>query len=227
MAKSDSSDIFMTLTGDAGPLEGESTTELKIAGRPPNELLNGFAPGRMFEITKFDFGVGVEQQAVEAFEYPGLAQALASIPGMRPGMRIGPRPGALPKRPPRNPNQPRPSLDESPVTVQPITFSRPMDKASHLLLHHTIARTFFRSAALVKRKSAGGNAAGEPYLRMDFKGVLLIDASWSDGEPIEETYTFHARAITMRYRPQLPDGSLGAAKVGFWSMVPNEREAPL
>ena len=102
-----------------------------------------------------------------------------------------------------------------------------MDRASPLLLYHTIKRTYFDRVAIVKRKSAGGAAAGEAYLRMDFEGVILITASWDNDDPITESYSFHARAITMRYRPQLPNGSLESPKVGFWSLVPDATEAKI
>jgi type VI protein secretion system component Hcp len=218
MAKEDSTDIFMIFKEEkkGSPLPGGSTTELKIKGSPRNDLLKGFEPLSMFEISKFDFGVGVAQQAVEEFEYPGLKAALAAVPGVKP-----------PARKPRAKSVPGQTLDESPVTIQPVSFTRRMDRASSVLLHHTIKRTYFEHVALVKRKAAGGAAAGEAYLRLDFEGVILIEANWSDDDPIEETYAFQARAITMRYKPQLPDGKLGAAKVGFWSMVPNAVETRL
>jgi type VI protein secretion system component Hcp len=218
MAKEDSTDIFMMFKEkkNGKPLPGESTTELKVKDGPGNELLNGFAARAMFEISKFDFGVGVAQQAVEEFEYPGLKAALAAVPGVK-----------LPPRKPRAKSAPGQTLDESPVTIQPVSFTRRMDRASSILLHHTIKRTYFEHVALVKRKAAGGAAAGEAYLRLDFEGVILIEANWSNDDPIEETYSFQARAITVRYKPQLPDGKLGAAKVGFWSMVPNAVETRL
>ena len=118
-------------------------------------------------------------------------------------------------------------MDDTPVTIQAIGFSRKMDAASPLLLYHTINRTYFKRVAIIKRKSAGGLSAGEAYLRMDFEGVILIEANWSNDDPVTEDYSFHARAITMRYKPQLPDGTLGAAKVGFWSLDPNGTEATL
>ena len=213
MATGDSTDMFMILVDDKGPLMGESTAELRVPGRPSNSLTNGFEPGRMFEISKFDFGVGVGQEALDEMEYPDRKGGSGSA--RQSGM------------PPRRKIRPGQSRDETPVTIQPISFTREMDRASHLLLHHTIKRTFFRRAAIVKRKSAGGGAAGEAYLRIECKGVMLIEASWSDDQPVEETYSFHARAITVYYRPQKADGSLGALLHGFWSMVPNEQETPL
>lgn len=216
MPAADSVDIFMMFKVNGAALPGESTTELSVKGSPRNDLLNGFKPGEMFEISKFDFGVGVEQETVEEFEYPGRKAAQAALHGLKPTARQR-----------RKRSAPGQTIEQSPVTVQPVTFTRQMDRASYLLLHHTIQRTYFERVALVKRKSTGGPLAGEAYLRLDFEGVILTEASWTNDDPIEETYSFQARAITMRYKPQLPDGTLGAAMVGFWSVVPNAKEAQL
>ena len=209
MAAGDSSDILMKFVlkekgQKEGPIQGESSTELVIAGEQRSNLLAGFKKKFMFEIDSFNFSVGIDDDS-----------------------------GAAPRGTPAAPQggfqawrSGRPHKDY-PVTVQPITFSRPIDRASNLLLQHCIACTSFESASLVKRKAAGSAAAGEAYLRMDFTGVLITEIEWSNDEPIKETCKFISRAITVRYRPQLPDGSLGIIRLGFWSMLPWEREAEL
>lgn len=221
MAGEQSTDIFMFFREKDGsmPLRGECTTELNIPGKKRNDLYTGFEKEHMFEVSQFSFGVGVDDPDDEEDAnglQPELKQAMGQIPGFK-----------FPKRFARTIKKPGQRRDDTPVSVHPVTFSRGMDVASSLLLAATIQRTYFKRVALVKRKSAGGAAAGEPYLRMDFCGALLIQASWTNDEPVKETYEFHARSITMRYRPQLEDGSLGAPRVGFWSMVPNEKEAKL
>jgi len=223
MAAGDSSDILMKFVlkkkGEReGPIEGESSTELVIAGEQRSNLLAGFKKKFMFEIDSFNFSVGINDDS-------GAAPAR---PGQNPAAH-----GAAPRGTPAAPQggfqawrSGRPHKDY-PVTVQPITFSRPIDRASNLLLQHCIACTSFESASLVKRKAAGTAAAGEGYLRMDFTGVLITEIEWSNDEPIKETCKFISRAITVRYRPQLPDGTLGIIRLGFWSMLPWEREAEL
>jgi type VI protein secretion system component Hcp len=112
------------------------------------------------------------------------------------------------------------------VQVQPMSFKRSIDRASISLLQYCINCTTFDSVTLVKRKATGGPAAGEPYLRMDFTGgVLIIEASWSNDEPVTEDCKFISRAISVQYRPQLPDGTLGIIRHGSWSMRPWD-EAP-
>lgn len=207
------SEIFMYFCQEATPLTGECQTELAVRGRPKNELLQGFHSGLMFEISRFQFGVGIEK--VENPASKEIEEFYKS--SGRPPPRNKPRPKDLPRE----------ASEDTAATVHPVTFTRAMDTASSQLLHHTIKCTYFRKVAIVKRKSAGGASAGEAYLRMDFRGVIIAQAGWSNEDPIEESYTLQARAITMRYRPQLEDGTLGASRVGFWSMVPDAREADL
>ena len=88
-----------------------------------------------------------------------------------------------------------------PVSVQPITITRPIDKSSPRLLQYCIDTTSFDSVSVVKRKAAGGPLAGQPYLRLDFAGVLIRDISWSNEEPIKEVTKLISRSITVRYRP--------------------------
>ena len=105
-----------------------------------------------------------------------------------------------------------------PVDIAPVNFSRYMDRASTVLLQHTIRRTSFDSCTVIKRKAAGSKSSGEVYLRFDFTGVMITKVSWSDDLPIKEDYDFICRAVTVSYRPQLPDGTLGAVIPGFWTM---------
>ncbi len=221
MAAGDSSDILMKFVLDGDPIPGESNTELSIAGKKPSQLLGGFEKMFMFEIDSFNFSVGIEDDSGGAQARPGQHPAghgtssrgtSAAPPAPHVGFQAW-RTGRAHKK--------------YPVNVQPITFSRPIDRASNLLLQHCIKCTSFDSATLVKRKAAGSAAAGEAYLRMDFTGVLITNIDWSNDEPIKETCKFISRAITVRYRPQLPDGTLGIIRPGFWSMLPWEHEAPL
>ena len=107
-----------------------------------------------------------------------------------------------------------------PVSVQPVLISRAIDKSSPVLLQYCIDTTLFDRVSVVKRKAAGTLLAGQPYLRLDLVDVLIKDVSWTNDEPVKEETKLISRAITIRYKPQLPDGSLGAAKIAFWSMVP-------
>ena len=241
MASQDSGDIFLKFRDQFGlPVPGESQT---VVGS--SMLFAGFGPGLMFEIDKFSLEVGIKDENSEADKVgrgqgdlaKGLATAVnalgARIPG-GPGNRFNNAVSDLRTNPGKDREEASFQAFRSgrsgvkyPVSVQPISITRPIDKSSPSLLQKCIDTESFQSATVVKRKAAGTVNAGEPYFRMDFVGVLITNVSWSNNEPITETLKFISRAITVRYRSQAADGSLYAPKVGFWSMLPWETEAPL
>ncbi len=235
MAQSQSSDILMKFILNGRAIKGESNTILDV-GTGRNELLTGFQQEQMFELESFTFSVSKDDDDSET------AKATANATSNRPGaQRAAGRSAAgdlatTTRRPQQATRTPlggfkawRTNRKQKPypVNIAPITFTRAIDRASTALMQHCIDCTSFDYVALVKRKPAGGAAAGEPYLRMDFTGVLIIDVAWTNDDPIKETCKFISRAVTVRYRPQLPSGKLGAPRVGFWSMLPWETEAPL
>jgi type VI protein secretion system component Hcp len=222
MAQGDSSDILMKFVVHGSPIAGESTTELDIPGKSRSKLFGGFVKRQMFEIDSFKFSVGIEDDTGSGG--PAAAGGGRTAPGQhgaRGAAATSTLTGGFQAWGSGRPHK------KYPVNVNPITFTRPIDRSSPVLLQHCIKCTSFDSASLVKRKSAGSAAAGEPYLRMDFVGVLITQVDWSNDDPVKETCTFISRSITVRYRPQLPDGSLGIIRPGFWSMLPWEREFPL
>jgi type VI protein secretion system component Hcp len=216
----DTGDLLMKFVMNGKPIAGGSTTELAPSSSGANPLLAGFQSGRMIEIDSLSFRCGTS----------------------------GSEPGAPPK--PKDPNQRRGSGDDDepepmnpkpggyqswragkttkyPLDIQPVSFNRTIDIASPVLIQSCIDCTSFDSATLVKRKPAGTKTAGEVYLRMDFIGVLVIKVDWSDGDTVKETISFIARSITVSYRAQLANGSLGPVISGFWSMVPGEKQVTL
>jgi type VI protein secretion system component Hcp len=248
MSQTTSSDILMKFVLNGTPIPGESTAAITAPGKTPHKLLHGFRRGGMLEIDSFTFSLGVQDPNTSSTitpTQPGSTQP-GTQPGMPPGTQPGMPPGGWP--PGQGPTGGRPgpypagkstlgqfqgwrsgrgNQTKYPVSVQPISFTRSIDRASTELLHYCIKSISFDSASLVKRKAAGGGIAGEPYLRLDFTGVLITDVSWTNDDPVKETCKFISRAITVQYRPQLPDGTLGAVRHGFWSMNPSEREVIL
>ncbi len=256
MSQTTSSDILMKFVHRGVPIAGESQADPAPPGRPANRLMKGFVKGRIVEINSFTFSLGVQgaepgamtpgaqgttpqqggmpwpgQQGAQGI--PGWGQPGYGYPGSqgRPGSGMPGMPGIPAVKPSslgmfkgwRSGGQ-----SKYPVSVQPITFTRAVDRTSTQLLHCCIKSDSFDSVTLVKRKAAGGGISGEPYLRLDFSGVLFTDIAWSNADPaVTETCKFISRAITVQYRPQLPDGSLGAILHGFYSMNPSEREVIL
>lgn len=209
MAKEESSDLIMMFVLDRRPIPAESRTNLLVKGPSADPMLTGFEKGRMFEITKFSFGAdaaGKDDDADKA--RPRSGSAAAPVPGGAQG-----RGAAKPQK--------------SPSGIRNVTFSRNIDSASTILLQKCIDSVSYDRVTLVKRRAVGGDATGEVFLRFDFVGVLVVNMDWSDDDEVEESCEFIWRSVTIRYRPQLPDGSLGAIVPAFWSMVPGEQPAPL
>lgn len=232
MPNDDSGDLFVKFKAQEGYIPGGSTTALSKA-----DLFGEFFPGLFFEVDSFSFSVGIESEADSA----NHSQAAAGKAGPSPsaiGKVLGDvgfnskQQGALQGfLAPRGGKTVGPQAQNDfkafrsgrsnvkyPVSVQPVTIVRPIDRASPELLQRCLDTHTFKSVSVVKRKAAGTVYAGEPYLRMDFIGVLIKDVSWSNDEPVKETTRLISRSIVIRYRPQGSDGKLYPPVIGSWSM---------
>jgi type VI protein secretion system component Hcp len=221
MPQGDATDLFMKFVLNNKPIDGESTTNLTPPGAMPNELLNGFKPRKMFEIDRFTFQSGLIDDSVPAATTPAntgvqrnevttkppTVQATSSTKGQFQAWRSG---KSVPYA----------------VDLKPVEFTRSIDKSSTTLIQSCIDCVPFDSASLIKRKAAGSSAAGEVFLRLDFIGVLVTGVDWSNDVEVQEKCSFICRGVTVSYRPQLPDGTLGGTIAKFWSMVPNATQPP-
>jgi type VI protein secretion system component Hcp len=210
----DSSDLIMKFVLNGSPIAAESTTRVVSSERTPNPLLKGFKQGYMFEVDEFGFKAGTTDDSGNDGETKdkrkGKTSTLAT--SSRPGGYQAWRSGKAHKYP---------------VDLQPIAFSRAIDAASSMLIQNCIDCTSYDSATIIKRKATGGLATGEVFLRLDFVGVLVTRIAWENDDVVKESCDFICRSVTISYRPQLPDGTLGAIVSGFWSMVPGERQVTL
>jgi type VI protein secretion system component Hcp len=115
------------------------------------------------------------------------------------------------------------------VDFEPFSFSKRLDKVSPLLFQMSCNRDSFASVTLVKRKLIGATntaksgatasqVSSQAYLRFDFTDVLVIGLDWDadDEEEMKEKCKFIARGVTVQYRPQMPDGTLGDIIPGQW-----------
>jgi type VI protein secretion system component Hcp len=214
--KGDSTDLMMKFVRENAGLAipAECRTEFDPKGDPYNNLLDGFEKKSMFEVDRFTFAAGIEEGSVAAAakqnkskdKKPGAGGAGRSTMGEFQAWRSG----TLGNK-------------KYPVDIQPITFTRQIDQASTTLLQACIDREVFKSATLIKRRGAGGATTGKVYLRIDFLDVLIIDIEWSDDDQVTETCKFICRSVNVQYRPQLPDGSLGASVPGSWSVDGNQQ----
>ena len=219
--------LMMVLVNPGSPVAGESSSQTDFS----NQLLAGFRPNRMFEITNFSFGVEtLKDKKTEAEK--NESEVAAHLDAIDAAARAHKPPLNLPRPPPivKKLMKALPALTGSPIgepkacPVKEISFTRPIDVGSNLLMQYCIDCKTLHGAVVVKLKPAGGPSAGQAYLRMEFINVLFTDMTWSNGEPVEERCTFITRAVNVLYRPQLPDGSLGGVKSGFWSRLPSVGE---
>jgi len=100
-----------------------------------------------------------------------------------------------------------------------ITVKRRIDRASLTLMDCCFGAKPIASATIVKRRASGTDLAGEPYLRIDFTGVLITSVSWADNELVNEDFSFICRAMTFTYRAQNPDGTMLGDFNADWKQV--------
>jgi hypothetical protein len=216
MAAGDATDLIMKFVLKGSPIDGESTTNLVSAEGQYNELLTGFLPKSMFEVDSFTFKSGIlddaapqQQPANTATQRNGKPAAVTASTLAAPAEFQAWRTGKRTKYP---------------VDLQPVSFTRSIDKSSTTLIQSCIDNVVFDSATLIKRKAAGGRVAGEVFLRLDFLGVLVVGVDWSNDLEVKETCRFICRGTIISYRPQLPDGTLGGTVSSFWSMDPKKTQ---
>jgi type VI protein secretion system component Hcp len=114
------------------------------------------------------------------------------------------------------------------VDFDQFSFSRIIDGASPDFFQACCDQVSFKEAVLVKRVSTGLQGGDKRqsmgYLKFVFSDVLLTSFGWDDGELITENCTFICKKMTLNYRQQDADGTLGAA-VGelTWQQRTDER----
>ena len=236
MADQDVSDLIMKFVISGNTMvAGETRSDLDLT---QSDMTVGFQQGYMIEIDSFTFRTGIggedeeakkERKAHESKRKEVDRQHADSLREWDQLKRDNP---TLAK--PRKPAYPEPTSVGSysrfrqgeaakyPVDMQPVEFKRGIDMASSTLLQNCINRVNYSSATLIKRKPTGGPASGEVFLRFDFDTVLMTRVDWDDDVPIKESCKFICRAVTIHYKPQLPDGTLGDPIQGFYTMAPNK-----
>lgn len=224
MAEQVVSDLIMKFVGDSGAIKGETRTTLDTSN---DRLCKDFVADKMFEVETFSVKTGIVGSGGET-DPAKLAETMkAQQKAMEEAARTG--------KPPKFKNSKGLDFTEFragqtqqyPVDLKPFEMTRSIDISSGDILKYCIGRKIFESATLIKRKAAGGKSSGKVFLRLDFTEVLIKQVEWSEDDPVKETIEFVCRALTVRYAPQLPDGTLGAAKVAFWSAVDYLSEAPI
>lgn len=231
---SDSGDLLMKFMPEKGndPVPGASQTELLRDSIIGSKMAIGFKKGGMIEIDSFTLRCGTSGVEPGTKPPPPLHENQIPTNNNNHNNNNGDN----------NANQ-APSIGQTarkggyqawragkdikyPLDIQPITVTRPADMSSGMLIQSCIDCVPFKSATIIKRKPAGGVAAGQVYLRIDFTAALVIKVEWGDEDDyIKETISFITRAISVLYCPQDHSGNLLSPVPGFWSMVPNMSQA--
>ncbi len=105
---------------------------------------------------------------------------------------------------------------------QPLKITQRVDRAVPALVQLGAAGQHVQSAILACRRA--GRDAGE-HLKVTLQDVMISGVRLSDsaeGQPSAEVTLVYGR-ITIEYRPQMPDGSLGQPVVTGWDVRANRR----
>jgi type VI protein secretion system component Hcp len=250
MAKGDSVDLMMkfVVEGDRA-LAGEATTILVSSEGEKNPLTRGFKPGFFSEIDRFSMKAGIRDDDPSAGQSATGTRTHAALDLATPRpitrtirnpdgttstetIQLPRQTGSLQSTAARGSYQSwRSGTNRKgfPVDLAPVSFTRVIDKTSTKLIQSCIDSTSFDSISLIKRKSSGIESitgevgSGEVFLRVDFIGCLIIKVDWDNDDKVNESIDFICRTVSIHYRPQLPDGSLGRMKPGFYSMVGDQQ----
>jgi len=195
------SDLLMKLvtTGGQGIAAGGTSAVVK-----DDKLLFDFWAGKFFEVE--DFGLEFE---LNDFETAGTANTGQT---QQAAVQVGKFASW------RDLRKTTAQVQEIsfPVDMEPLTFTRLIDRASPLLFENCANSVSFASATLVKRKVTGQKLALQSFLRLDFKDVLIVGITWDDGDILKEKCKFICRGVTVQYRRQASDGTLAAPASAEW-----------
>lgn len=92
--------------------------------------------------------------------------------------------------------------------VSPISFTKLLDKATPQLMVNAASGMVIPKATLTARKAGEGQ---QEFLKIELANVLVSSyqaAGSSAGAPVEQ-FALNFSKLTVEYRPQKPDGSLG------------------
>ena len=217
----DKKEILMRIRdAGKGDLPAECQAAL-IGGAGADPLMKDFSPGCFFEIKNFSLSIGLQDKEASAAEQAhSKLEEHAQAEAKRSGK---------PYDPPKAAKQPRKFADwrdggdaKYPLEVQPIMFSRIMDRASTALLQNLCQSKSYESATIVRRMGVGGDGVPRAYLRLDFTPVLVIGIDWDDQDLVNEKYKFICQKLTVQYSPQQSSGQLSPVVQGEW---PNKQTA--
>ena len=208
-------DTLMMLVTGGQPISAESMATIDSSD---TDMMKGFQVGKFFEIEDFDLGIDLTDTDSQATQTTNPQNQQGNQQGTNKntagrfskwvqGINVTVGHGS--------------NSQMYPVQMEPFGFTRQMDCASPVLFQNCFQTKPFDEAVVVKRKR-GVNSAIDlgtsyvhvPYLRLEFKGVLLISVDWDGGDTLKEKYKFVSQSVVVKYRQQKHDGSKGAVVGG-------------
>lgn len=209
MAQGNILDILMMMKQNGNAIDGEGFSQFDSE----SSWTDDFQTGKFFEIEDFDLGIDLvdkdsssttkapttgsgHQQANQEKEKTGrFSKWVQGIAHVTPSGQA--------------------ASQMYPIEMEPISITKQADCASPILFKSCFKTIPFDSAVIVIRKTGGiqksqSNAgAGLPFIRIEFKDVLVIAVDYDCAEVIKEKWKFVARSVQMKYRIQNSDGSGG------------------
>ena len=94
--------------------------------------------------------------------------------------------------------------------VNAFNFTKPVDKASPLLMANAVSGMTLKTAVLTARKAGKEQ---QEYLKVTLENVLVTSyqgAGSTSALPVDH-FSLNFARMTIEYKPQKPDGSLGPA----------------
>jgi type VI protein secretion system component Hcp len=205
-------ELLMRFAIGTQAIDGESQADVAT----DDTLMTDFVPGKFSDIEDFSLGMDLDEKT-------SAPLTLSPGPSVPPGAR-----SLAPPIPPTSAHSRTrfaqwldgmKAKDAYAVNFEPFSFTKQFDKASPTLFEMCCNSKSFGSISLVKRKLIGANdreVDTYAYVRINFVDALIIGLDWDVGESVKEKCKFIARRVMIKYRQQLPDGTLGAQIPGEW-----------
>lgn len=218
----DSNDVLMTFL-----MEGKGVAaECQAVWAKDDGMKADFTDGHFFEIEDFSFGGGLEPSDYHEEENDGVTtfprQGLSTRnPLSNQVSGGGSRKSKKARRNKFTNYFTKGDAVDYGAHLQDISVSRLLDVASPNFLQYCLEMKSFTKAVIVKRKvvgkAHGGTREHRGFLRLEFEEPLITGVEWEDGEVVKEKLKFICRGVTVTYRPQQNDGSLGNPVNAHWN----------
>jgi len=202
-------DILMMIVKAGQAIKAECSAVID----PKDNFMDGFSRGKFFQVDDFDFGISLTDSDETA--KTGKNTTLVQGNGTTSPVQAAPRGGRFSKW-----VQGQGATNYT-IEMEPFGFTRQIDSASIPLFYSCFGTKSFDSAAVVLRKAGGlqnvsSGLSAVPYMRIDFKQILIVSIDWDGGEIVKEKCKFVCRQVAVKYRQQLHSGEAGDPLGGDW-----------